>query len=73
MLFVLILYISVGTYNLKSIPNYRFFEKLFMEIFLLSEFLPEEIAEEILFVFCFDVWHGARTQAFRLISQHSTY
>ena len=42
-----------------------------------SEFLPEicweEIAAEILFVFCFDVWPGARTLAFRLISQHTTY
>ena len=44
--------------------------QIFWEIFhgnfyLLLEFLPEicwkEIAEEILFVFCFDVWPGART------------
>ena len=45
--------------------------------YLLSEFLPEicweEIAEEILFVFGFDVWPGTRTLAFRLISQHTTY
>ena len=44
---------------------------------LLSEFLPaicwEELAEEILFVFWFDVWLGARTLAFRLISQHTYY
>ena len=44
---------------------------------LLSEFLPEicweKFAEEILFVFWFDVWLGARTLAFRLISQHTTY
>ena len=32
MLCMLILYISVGTYNLKSTPNDRFFEKLFMAI-----------------------------------------
>ena len=56
----------------------RFFEKLFMGIFyLLLEFLPEicweEIAEEIFFVFCFDVWRGVRTLALRLISQHTTY
>ena len=75
---VLILYISGGTYCLKTTPNDRFFEKLFMAVFnLLSEFLPEicweEIAEEILFVFCFDVWPGACTLAFRLISQHTTY
>ena len=25
------------------------------------------------FVFCFDVWPGTRTLAFRLISQHSSY
>ena len=54
------LYISGGAYSLKSTPNDRFFEKLFMAIFyLFSEFLPEicwqEIAEEILFVFHFDV------------------
>ena len=44
------------------------------QFYLLSEFLPEinreEIAEEILFVFCFDVWPGTRTLAVRLISQH---
>ena len=43
----------------------------------LSKFLPEicweEIAEEILFVFCFDVRPGARILALRLISQHTTY
>ena len=54
MLCVLILYISGGIYSLKSIPNDKFSEKLFMALlFLLSEFLPEiyweEIAEEILF------------------------
>ena len=32
MLCVLILYISVGTYSLNSIPNDRIFEKLFMAI-----------------------------------------
>ena len=34
MLCVLILYISDGTYSLKSTPNGRFFEKLFMAIFI---------------------------------------
>ena len=72
MLCVLILYISAGTYCLKSTPNDRFFEKLHDSFNLLSEFLPE-IAEDILFVFCFDVWSGARTLALRLISQHTTY
>ena len=70
--------VSDTTYSLKSTPNDRFFWETFHGNFiLLSEFLPEvcweEIAEEILFVFCFDVWPGARTQAFRLISQHTTY
>ena len=62
---VLILYISGETYSWKSTPNDRFFEKLLMAILLLSEFLPEiyweEIAEEILFLFWFDVWLGTRT------------
>ena len=44
-------------------------------MYLLSEFLPEicweEIAEEILFVFRFDVWSGTRTMAFRLKSQNT--
>ena len=44
---------------------------------LLSEFITEicweEIAEEILFVFRFDVWPGTRTLAFRLISRHTNY
>ena len=48
-----------------------------MAILLLSEFLPEtcweEIAEEILFVFYFDVCPGARTLALRLIREHTTY
>ena len=30
---VLILYLSGGTYSLKSTPNDRFFEKLFMAVF----------------------------------------
>ena len=56
----------------------QIFEKLFHgNFYLLSEFLPEicweEVAEEIFFVFRFDVWPGTRTLAFRLISQHTTY
>ena len=47
------------------------------QFYLLSEFLPEicweEIAEEILFVFRFDVWPGTGTLAFRLISQYTIY
>ena len=77
MLCVLILYISGGTYSLKSISNDRFLRNFSGQFYLLSEFLPEncweEIDEEILFVFRFDDWHGTRTLAFRLISQHTTY
>ena len=40
---------------------------------LLLEICGEQIAEDILFVFRFDVWPGTRTLAFRLISQHTTY
>ena len=69
---VLILYRSGGTYSLKSTPNERFFAKLFMAILftlrVFSRNLLRGIAEEILFVFCFDVWPGIRTLAFRLIS-----
>ena len=62
----------------KSTPNDRYFEKFLMAIFSsFSEFLPEiyweEIAEELLFVFRFDVWPGTRTLAFRLVSQHTNY
>ena len=60
MLRVLILYISGGTYSLKSTPNDKFFEKPFMAVLIyFSEFLPEicseVIAEKILYVFYFDV------------------
>ena len=53
----LILYVSGGTYSLKSTPNDWFFEKLFMAIlFQHSEFLPEicweEIAEENILFWC---------------------
>ena len=76
MLCVLILYISDGTYSLKSTPNDRFLEKLFMAILFTfrvfaRNLLRKEIAVEIFFVFRFDVWPGTRTLAFRLISQHN--
>ena len=59
MLCVLILYINGGTYSLKSIPNDRFFKKLFIEVLIyLPKICWEEIAEEIIFVFRFDVWPG---------------
>ena len=38
---VIVLYVSVGTYTLKSISNYRFLRKFSWQFYLLSEFLPE--------------------------------
>ena len=58
-------------------PNDKFFEKLFMAICIYFQSFCQKsakrIAEEILFVFCFDVWPGApnlalRTQPTRLQS-----
>ena len=37
----LILYISGGTCNLKSIPNHRFLRSFLWQLYLLSVFLPE--------------------------------
>ena len=72
--YVLFLYISGGTSNLKSIQNDRFFWKTYHCKIIYSQSSAGicwvEIAEEILFVFRFDVWPGTRTLAFRLISQH---
>ena len=54
-------------YNCWERTNDRFFEKLFRAVFIYSqEFVPEicwgeKKAEEIIFVFCFNVWPGART------------
>ena len=76
MLCVLILYIIGGS-------EVDFERQIFWEtfhgnfIYSFFEFLPEicweEIAGQILFVFCFDVWPGAWALALRLISQHTTY
>ena len=46
MLCVLILYISGGTYSLTSIPSDRFFEKLFMTIFIYSQSFCRKSAEK---------------------------
>ena len=64
MFYWLILYINGGTLSTESTLNARFFEKLFMAIYLFT--LREDIAEEITFVFSFDVWPGARTLVLRL-------
>ena len=45
MLCVSILYISDGTYSLKSTPNDRFFEKLFLAIFIHSQSFCQKSAE----------------------------
>ena len=72
-------YTYIHNWSLQPISQVDSEQQIFWEpyhgsFYLLSEFLPEicweEIAEEILFVFYFDVWPGARTLALRLISQH---
>ena len=77
MVCVLILYISGGTYSLKSTPNDRF-EKLFIAIFIYSQSFCPKSAErkspkKYFSYFVFDVWSSACTLVFRLISQHTTY
>ena len=68
MLCALILYISGGTYSLKSTPNDRFLRSFFLLSEILSDICWEEIAEEIFSYFRFDfwpeVWHT---------NQHTTY
>ena len=62
---LLVLYISGWTYRLKSTPNDRFFEKLFMAIlFTLRVFARNHRRN----TFRFDIWPAAGTLAFRLIS-----
>ena len=68
------------TYSLKTFANDRLF---FLETFhgnfiLLSRVFVRNLLRgsrqsKSLFVFCFNVWPGTRTLAFRLISQHITY
>ena len=70
------LYISDGTYSLKSIPKDRFFKKLFMEIlFTFKVFASAESKSPMKYFsyFVFNVRLGARVLALRLISQHTTY
>ena len=76
MLCVFISYIIGGTFSLKPIPKDKFFEKLFTAILFTLRNLKnlwEEIAEEILFVFYFDISPGARTLSLRQISQHTIH
>ena len=67
MLCVLILSISHGTYSLKSPPNDRFFEKLFMAIYIFSQSFCQKSAAErkspkkYFSYFVSDVWPGTRT------------
>ena len=72
------LYISGGTYSLKSTPNDRFWETIHGHFFIYSQSFCQKSAErkspkKYFFVFRFDVWPGTRTLAFRLINQHTTY
>ena len=68
MLWVLILHINGEIYSLKSTPNDRFFEKLFMAIlFILSVFARILLRDNRRRNnFCFDVWPAARTRALHL-------
>ena len=70
MLCVLIIYISGGTYSLKSTPNDKFFEKLTS---FCQKSAERKSLKKIHFVFCFDIWPGSRILALRLISQHAIY
>ena len=57
MLCMLILYMSSGTYSLKSTPNVKFWRNCSRQLNFLSEFLPgicwEEVAEQIFFYISF--------------------
>ena len=71
MLCDLILYINGGDLQFKVDSERQILLETFHgNFYLLSEFLLEicwgEVAKEILFVFYFDVWSGARTLAFEL-------
>ena len=72
MLCVLILYISVRDLQFKVDSERQIFFIIYSWEFL-PEICWEEMADELLFVFCFDVWPRARILALRLISQHTTY
>ena len=77
MLCVLILYISGGTYSLRSIPNDRFLRNFIMAILLTRRVLEicwKEITEEIPSVFCFDVWPGfTSNKATHYLLDHGDY
>ena len=53
MLCVLILYMRVETYTLKSTLNYTFLRNFSWQFYLLSEFLPEIEFAEYFFIFYF--------------------
>ena len=56
--------VGIGIYNSTSIPNERFFEKIFHGKFLLSHFAKSKLSYP---------WPGIRTLALRLICQRTTY
>ena len=77
MLCVLILYMSGGSYSFKVDSERQIFEKLLMAVLNYSQSFCQKSAErkspKNIFVFCFDIWFGARTLALRLISHNTTY
>ena len=75
----LILYMNGGTYNLTSTQNDDFLRNLFMAGLFTPRVFERNLLREnsrryiFFFIFRFDVWPGIRTQALRLISQHTSY
>ena len=77
MLFVLILCISGGTYSLKSTPNDRFFQKLFMAIlltltvFVLDSFLKIDAAVNVLRNKCREImWNRVYQQVLKTLNAY---
>ena len=69
MLCVLILYISGGSYSLKSTPNDKFSEKLFLAALIYSQSFCQKSAErkppkKYFSYFIFDDCPGIQSQAF---------
>ena len=65
----LILCVSRGILSLKLLAYNQFLKNFSWQFYLLSKFLPKICwADEILYVFCFDFWPGARSPALCLIS-----
>ena len=61
MLYVLILYMSDGTYNLKSIWNDRILRNFSSKYYLFSTLLPEICWEEVAHEVIFHISYGYRS------------